>query len=91
MIWRTAAALFPPPGRCRCFEVYTTQRQLVMVLEHLQGGELLDHLRSLHCYSEAKAAQIFRQVGRAERRWWWGWPAAGRCVGWDACMRAVLM
>jgi hypothetical protein len=33
-----------------------------MVLEHLTGGELLDQLQAVSNYSEAIAAQIFRQV-----------------------------
>lgn len=36
-----------------------------MVLELLQGGELLEHLKSVKHYSEQKAAQLFRQIADA--------------------------
>lgn len=34
----------------------------VLVLEYLQGGELLQHLHEIHSYTEASAARLFRQV-----------------------------
>ena len=36
-----------------------------MVLEMLQGGELLEHLKSVKFYKEQKAAQLFRQIASA--------------------------
>jgi hypothetical protein len=35
------------------------------VLEHLQGGELLEYLHHIHHFSEQQAAMLFRQVGLA--------------------------
>mmetsp|Transcript_33989 Transcript_33989/g.60690 ORF Transcript_33989/g.60690 Transcript_33989/m.60690 type:complete len:439 (-) Transcript_33989:334-1650(-) len=46
-------------------ESYEDNNQLVMVLELLQGGELLEHLKSVKHYSEQKAAQLFRQIADA--------------------------
>jgi len=46
-------------------ESYEDSYQLVMVLELLQGGELLEHLKSVKHYSEQKAAQLFRQIADA--------------------------
>ena len=38
---------------------------LILVLEHLRGGELLTHIRELDHYTEAQAALLFRQVASA--------------------------
>jgi hypothetical protein len=50
------------PGIVRCLSVLPSSHQIVIALEHLPGGEVLDHVRELLSYSEATAALIFRQV-----------------------------
>lgn len=39
----------------------------------LQGGEVLEHLRSVQAYSEAYAAQLFRQVRVRTLHCWACW------------------
>uniref|UniRef100_A0A061SES5 Kinase-like protein n=1 Tax=Tetraselmis sp. GSL018 TaxID=582737 RepID=A0A061SES5_9CHLO len=46
-------------------ESYEDEAQLVMVLERLKGGELLEHLKAIKFYCEQKAAQLFVQIARA--------------------------
>jgi serine/threonine protein kinase len=58
-MWAALRSAGPPQ------ESYEDNNQLVMVLELLQGGELLEHLKSVKHYSEQKAAQLFRQIADA--------------------------
>jgi len=48
-------------------ESFEDNFQLVMVIEWLRGGELLEHLKSVKHYNEQKAAQLFRQIADAVR------------------------
>jgi hypothetical protein len=41
----------------------------LQVLEHLQGGELLDYLHTIHHFSEHQAATLFRQVRKVAELW----------------------
>lgn len=51
------------PNIIRCMQVLETKRQQVLVMEYLQGGEMLEQLHTIQHYSEAHACQLFRQVG----------------------------
>lgn len=42
-------------------EYYEDDKQLVMILEMLKGGEVLEHLKTITKYSEKAAAALFRQ------------------------------
>eukprot|EP00775_Hariotina_reticulata_P011223 gene11221-11372_t len=50
------------PNIIRCFQVFETRRQQVLVLQHLSGGEMLQQLQRIKRYSEVHACQLFRQV-----------------------------
>ena len=43
-------------------EEQETPQHLVMVLEYLQGGGLLEHLKEVEHYNEAQAAHLFSQI-----------------------------
>ncbi|GFR39751.1 hypothetical protein Agub_g235, partial [Astrephomene gubernaculifera] len=53
------------PGLLRCRDVFETKYHMVMVLEYLSGGEMLDHLHRVEHYSEVQAARLFAQVASA--------------------------
>jgi hypothetical protein len=42
-------------------EYYEDDKQLVMILEMMKGGEVLEHLKTITKYSEKAAAALFRQ------------------------------
>jgi hypothetical protein len=50
--------LDPKAGHCCALALQ------VMVLEFLEGGELLDQLHAVHHFDEAQAAGLFRQVAK---------------------------
>eukprot|EP00873_Tetraselmis_striata_P029145 jgi/Tetstr1/449409/TSEL_036504.t1 len=50
------------PNIVTMLEYYEDERQLVMVLELLQGGEVLTELKSIHRYSEKVAAALCREM-----------------------------
>jgi len=50
------------PGICRLLEVYEEPAQLRLVLEHMRGRDLYDHMESIGHYSERDAAAVVRQM-----------------------------
>ncbi|GLC43257.1 hypothetical protein PLESTF_000409600 [Pleodorina starrii] len=57
--------LLEHPGLLRCRDVFETKYHMVMVLEYLSGGQMLDHLHLVDHYSEGQAARLFAQVASA--------------------------
>lgn len=54
------------PNIVECRDVFRSPRQLVLVLEWLRGGQVIDRLHELGLqYSEQQAAQVFVQVAHA--------------------------
>ncbi|KAG2444845.1 hypothetical protein HXX76_001586 [Chlamydomonas incerta] len=50
------------PSLLRCSDVFETKYHMVMILEYLTGGEMLDHLHRVEHYSEMEAGRLFAQV-----------------------------
>ncbi|KXZ55337.1 hypothetical protein GPECTOR_3g469 [Gonium pectorale] len=50
------------PYLLKCYETTATEEWLVMVLEYLSGGEMLDHIHKVKKYTEAEAGKLFAQV-----------------------------
>eukprot|EP00951_Prasinocladus_malaysianus_P039916 scaffold452305_cov52-Prasinocladus_malaysianus.AAC.1 len=44
---------------------YEDRDHLILVLENLKGGELLEHIQEITHYSEQKAAILFCQLAKA--------------------------
>ncbi|KAL6760960.1 hypothetical protein V8C86DRAFT_1826029 [Haematococcus lacustris] len=57
--------LLDHPHIVRCHSVLESKYDLVLVLEYLEGGELLEHLQTVHHFNEGQAAALFRQVVEA--------------------------
>lgn len=58
-------AVADAPNVVNCIDVEQDDKQMVLVLEYLAGGQLLDHLHELGgqgLYTEQHAAQLFVQV-----------------------------
>uniref|UniRef100_A0A7S1SMM9 Protein kinase domain-containing protein n=1 Tax=Tetraselmis chuii TaxID=63592 RepID=A0A7S1SMM9_9CHLO len=53
------------PNIVTMMDHYENSDQIVMVLELLKGGELLEHIQEIKKYTERKAAQLFVQILRA--------------------------
>eukprot|EP00873_Tetraselmis_striata_P042254 jgi/Tetstr1/462518/TSEL_007507.t1 len=50
------------PNIVALLDHYENSEQMVMVLELLKGGELLQHIQEIRQYTERKAAQLFIQI-----------------------------
>lgn len=52
------------PNVVECYDIVDDGRQMVLVMEYLRGGQLLDHLHTVagDRYSEQQAAALFMQV-----------------------------
>ncbi|GLI60687.1 hypothetical protein VaNZ11_002889 [Volvox africanus] len=57
--------LLDHPSLLCCRDVFETKYHMVMILEYLSGGQMLDHLHQVEHYSEAQAARLFAQVASA--------------------------
>ncbi|CAL1127662.1 unnamed protein product, partial [Cladocopium goreaui] len=53
------------PSICRLLQVYEDPKNLYLVMEHLQGGELFEHVVDVGHLSEPTAARVVRQVASA--------------------------
>mmetsp|Transcript_83599 Transcript_83599/g.258511 ORF Transcript_83599/g.258511 Transcript_83599/m.258511 type:complete len:598 (-) Transcript_83599:107-1900(-) len=53
------------PSICRLLQVYEDPKNLYLVMEHIQGGELFDRIVQRGSFSEADAAQVMQQVASA--------------------------
>ena len=51
------------PNVVRLFEIYDTPKELILVMEFVAGGEMLDKLKALGTYSEAEASNRRLSVG----------------------------
>ena len=50
------------PNIVKLYEVYEIEDQVVLILEHLKGGDLLDRLRKKKKYSEESGAKLFKNL-----------------------------
>ena len=50
------------PGVIKLYEVYESELYIHLILEYLQGGELLSHLQSKGVYSEKDASTLIKCV-----------------------------
>ncbi|XP_048831139.1 ribosomal protein S6 kinase alpha-5 isoform X1 [Brienomyrus brachyistius] len=50
------------PNIVKCYEIYHDQLHTYLVLELLQGGELLDRIRRKQLFSESEASSIMRRL-----------------------------
>ena len=50
------------PGVIKLYEVYESELYIHLILEYLQGGELLSHLQSKGVYSEKDASALIKCV-----------------------------
>jgi len=53
------------PSICRLLQVYEDPKNLYLVMEHIQGGELFEHVVESGSLSEHDAARVVRQVASA--------------------------
>ncbi|CAJ1396769.1 unnamed protein product [Effrenium voratum] len=53
------------PSICRLLQVYEDPKNLYLVMEHIPGGELFDHVVDRGHLSEHEAARVIRQVASA--------------------------
>lgn len=53
------------PSICRLLQVYEDPKNLYIVMEHITGGELFEHVVDLGNFGEHDAAQVMRQVASA--------------------------
>eukprot|EP00930_Biecheleria_cincta_P000593 TRINITY_DN10132_c0_g1_i1.p1 TRINITY_DN10132_c0_g1~~TRINITY_DN10132_c0_g1_i1.p1 ORF type:complete len:621 (+),score=124.86 TRINITY_DN10132_c0_g1_i1:29-1891(+) len=53
------------PSICRLLQVYEDTKNLYLVMEHITGGELFEHVVDLGNFGEHDAAQVMRQVASA--------------------------
>ncbi|CAK8998987.1 unnamed protein product [Durusdinium trenchii] len=53
------------PSICRLLQVYEDPKNLYLVMEHIQGGELFEHVVECGSLSEHDAARVVRQVASA--------------------------
>lgn len=69
------------PGIVSCEDVVEDGKQMVLVMEHLRGGQLLDDLHKIaeDNYTEQQAATIFKQAGAAQIR-------DDRSAGWHSLL-----
>ncbi|KAJ3261694.1 hypothetical protein HK103_004645 [Boothiomyces macroporosus] len=54
--------LINSPNVLQIYDVYETSRELYLVLEHVEGGELFDYLVKKGRLSESEAVQFFQQI-----------------------------
>ena len=64
--------LLDHPNIVKCYEVVENEKQMVILMEWLRGGHLLDTLEEMagQHYSEQQAAILFVQVGIFHRNHW---------------------
>jgi len=55
------------PCICKVLEIFDDSRQMFVVIEYCQGGELLQRINELGGLAEGKAAEVMSQVGAALR------------------------
>ncbi|KAI8802294.1 kinase-like domain-containing protein [Cladochytrium replicatum] len=58
----TIMKLIQHPHIMQLYDVYETPTELFLVLEHIEGGELFDHLVKKGRLSEPEALQFFQQI-----------------------------
>jgi len=53
------------PSICRLLEVFEDAKNIFLVMEHIQGGELFDRIEASGTFSEHDAALVVRQIASA--------------------------
>merc|ERR1711865_633584 len=53
------------PNIVRLFEIYNTDETLVLVMEYVDGGEMLDKLKDSERYTESDAASTVQKIAEA--------------------------
>lgn len=62
------------PNVLQLYDVYETDRELFLILEYVEGGELFDYLVKKGRLSESEACGFFQQI----------------CYGVDFCHRYMI-
>ncbi|KAI9348049.1 kinase-like domain-containing protein [Obelidium mucronatum] len=58
----TIMKLIQHPNVMQLYDVYETEKELYLILEHIEGGELFDYLVSKGRLSEEEALDFFQQI-----------------------------
>ena len=53
------------PNIVRLFEIYNTEEYLILVMEYIDGGEMLEKLKVSERYNERDAAGIVEKIAEA--------------------------